>query len=314
MLRQMRGSVYIALVLVAALAGFAYAARVSGLFACQPVEPGSDQYIGLCDVTGFGDYDHGALWFGLERQAVDAASGADILFVGNSRMQAGLSTNYTDHWFDDRQISYFLFGFSHDENYRFVQPALDKLEAGASLYVVNVDNFFDDRLTGPANSAMNEPDSFNRYRQKHFWQKMHNLVCGTIAGVCGGANSIVRNRPNGAWKFRVPKHDRTPVVYDRSVDQGLLRTYERRADQFLQDLNASSSCIVLTVIPDSAMTIASGRALAERLNFPFVAPELDDLTTFDTSHLDEESAARWSMAFMFELEPYVDRCIGGAST
>ena len=107
-----RAGLYSLLVLLAALSGFAYGARTTGLFACQSADSGSDKYIGLCNVTNYGDYDHGAFWFGLEDSAVDAAKQAAVLFIGNSRMQFALSTSALDGWFNSRALQYYLLGFS----------------------------------------------------------------------------------------------------------------------------------------------------------------------------------------------------------
>lgn len=144
------------LILFAAISGFAYGARTTGLFACQPVDRGSDKYIGICNVSNYGDYDHGAFWFGLEEHAVGAAKQATILFIGNSRMQFALSTSALDSWFNSRALKYYLLGFSHDETFQFVGPLLQKMKPRAEIYVINIDNFFDDRLTGPANTLMSD--------------------------------------------------------------------------------------------------------------------------------------------------------------
>ena len=48
---------YILLVLLAAVTGFAISARTDGLFACQAASSGDEQYIGICNVPKYGDFD-----------------------------------------------------------------------------------------------------------------------------------------------------------------------------------------------------------------------------------------------------------------
>jgi hypothetical protein len=312
-----RIGLYSVFVLVAAVSGFIYGARTTGLFACQAPDSGSDQYVGLCNVTDFGDYDHGAFWFGLEPIAVKAATQATVLFVGNSRMQFGLSTGELDGWFRSRELDYYLLGFSQQGNYRFLGPLLQKMRPHAEMYVINVDNFFENMLSGPANSVMNEPESLNRYKQKLYWQIMHERICGASSWLCGNELSFIRKRTNGAWLFKGAdflaraKFGDRPVSYDRSIDQNMLTNYESRAKEFLAAADTEPKCVVLTIIPNSDTSAGTAKALAGRLGLRLVAPEMEGLTTFDGSHLDPASAARWSDVFIQALGPHVEQCLQG---
>jgi hypothetical protein len=312
-----RTSLYCAFVLVAAVSGFIYSARTVGLFACQAPKSGSDRYVGLCNVTDFGDYDHGAFWFGLEPTAIKAATQATVLFVGNSRMQFALSTGELDSWFRTRAVDYYLLGFSHHDNFLFFGPLLQKMRPDAEMYVINVDNFFENKLSGPANSLMNEPESRNRYKQKFYWQKLHERICGTVSRLCGNGFSFIRKRTTGAWLFQganflaQANFSDQPVVYDWSVDSIVLGNYEIRAKEFLAAVAIEPICVVLTNMPNSDTSAGTAKALAERLGLPLVAPEMEGLTTFDGSHLDPDSAARWSYVFIKALGPHVEQCLQG---
>ena len=66
-----RPGLYMLLVLAVALVGGAYSLRKYGIFSCQASGYGSDRYLGYCGATSYGDYDHGAMWFGLEPVARD---------------------------------------------------------------------------------------------------------------------------------------------------------------------------------------------------------------------------------------------------
>ncbi len=78
---------------------FVYKLRVEGIFACPASGYGSNAYVSDCTATSYGDYDHGAFWFGLEPQAQRAAAEADVLVVGSSRLQfafGGFATTFSD--------------------------------------------------------------------------------------------------------------------------------------------------------------------------------------------------------------------------
>src|SRR5215470_9376009 len=87
-----RPSIYVSIVLVALLAGFGFQLRTRTIFSCQADGYGTDRYIAYCNGAGYADYEHGAFWFDLEPSARDFAKIADVLFLGNSRMQVAFST------------------------------------------------------------------------------------------------------------------------------------------------------------------------------------------------------------------------------
>jgi len=134
---------YIWLVLAAALLAGAYGLRAYGIFRCTASGYGSDGYIGYCNTTSYGDYDHGAFWFGLEPAASVAAASAQVLFVGNSRIEFAFSSQATADWFSSLPASYYLLGFTHFENYTFEAPLLRTLRPKAKVYVINIDSWQD---------------------------------------------------------------------------------------------------------------------------------------------------------------------------
>ena len=81
------------------------------IFACQANLYSSDRYIAYCNATGYADYEHGAFWFDLEPSAQTFARNADVLFLGNSRIQFAFSTTATADWFSAASARYYLLGF-----------------------------------------------------------------------------------------------------------------------------------------------------------------------------------------------------------
>ena len=79
------------MVLLVVVATFAAKLRTTGVFAC-PSSYGDHAYLSDCNASNYGDYDHGAFWFGLEPSAQQAAGRAQVLFLGNSRIQFAMGT------------------------------------------------------------------------------------------------------------------------------------------------------------------------------------------------------------------------------
>ena len=304
---------YVIILLVAIAASLAGKVRVRGVFAC-PASYGSIAYLSDCNASNYGDYDHGAFWFKLEPEAERAASQAKVMLLGNSRVQFGFSSPATARWFGDRSIPFFLLGFSHYESVTFVTPVLGRVQPHASAYVINADRFFVEWLSPVSRRVVYEQDARAHYDEKHFWQRLHKPVCGSLPSLCGHEFAVYRSVANGMWfTSGTPPKKPSRVSDSAPGDLEHLPHYVDVAREFISGLKVDRQCVVLTIVPTVDTKRAEAQAIAEALGVLFVAPRIDDLSTFDGSHLSVESAARWSAAFMEAAGPVLERCAGGSA-
>ncbi len=304
-----RTGIYSLLVLAVALGAGAYNLRIYGIFSCSASGYGQNSYLGYCGATGYGDYDHGAIWFGLEPAAVTAARNAEVLFLGNSRTVFGFSSRATDDWFSSHSETYYLLGFSHFENYTFEGPLLERIHPKAKVYVINIDSFFEKAETGPGETVMRNSSAESKYEDKRDWQRSHKAVCGRFAFLCGHNEAIFRSRATGAWSVTGGRFRSEAVSYNDTVDPKKLADYTVAGRAYLGHLSSDPSCTILTIIPAVNTDLATARAIASALGRPFVEPRLDGLVTFDGYHLNRESAQRWSAAFLQQAEPEIQKCL-----
>lgn len=295
------------------LASAVYALRTSGIFACQAQGYGAGRYLSYCQAVKYGDYDHGAIWFGLEPEANRAASQADVIFLGNSRLQFGFSSDTTDRWFAGHSARYYLLGFSHFENQTFEGPLLKRLAPRARAYVINLDTYFENRETQPGGAVMRDPGAEGRYAQKRLMQTAHRLLCQPLPVACADEYTIFRQRADGAWIVAGGSFRPEPVGYDTSLDSARVAVYSVAGASFLSALPVDRSCVIFTFVPTVKTGNPTARAIADSLGAAFVAPELAGLTTFDGSHLDRASAERWSAAFLADAGPLLQRCLTGGT-
>ena len=142
------------------------------------------------------DFEHGALYFNLEPPALDYARDADVLVLGNSRLQVALSNDATADWFKQAAARYYLLAFSYNEDMVFTEDLLRKIHPKASVYIVNVGDFFERRETAAAKSILHDSDARSRYEWKRFAQWLHRPICGTFPKLCGQRFVIFRSRKN----------------------------------------------------------------------------------------------------------------------
>jgi hypothetical protein len=308
----LRPVLYIGILLASIVGTYVVKLRTAGIFGCtaEGYYASTNAYLGFCNASAYGDYDHGAFWFDLEPEARRFAANAAVLFVGSSRMQFAFSSIATDKWFAAAAVPHYLMGFTHTENSTFVAPLLQRLEPHAKVYVINVDQFFLGTETGPASQILHDGDIERRYREKRLWQIAHRALCTRAHAICGHQFAYYRSRQYGHWKaFGNNKPDTSFVSEDPASDEDKWDHYAELARQFIADLPVDRSCVVLTNVPSPNTRSAEAKAIAEAVGLPLVNPQLEGLRTFDGSHLDRPSAERWSAAFFETAGPQIQRCL-----
>ena len=313
-----RPAAYLLIILFSLLAALVYKMRTDGVFACPASGYGSGQYLAYCQTGGYGDYDHGAFWYGLEPEAQRAAAEADVLFLGNSRMQFAFSSAATSQWFSSAAARFYLLGFSYGENALFEGPLLAKLKPKASVYVINVDRFFDESLVTSPTEALRRgsSDTLARYEEKKRWQGFHKGLCASVPALCGHQVAFFRSRDTGVWELKGSEDFKAAAVSDAPADEPV--DHWKRdavlAEEFVSRLPVNRQCVILTIAPWSATSMQEANAIATALKLDLVAPKLDGLRTLDGDHLERASSARWSAAFFDAAGPRIQRCLRDART
>jgi hypothetical protein len=314
-----RWGLYIVAVLAAMVGAFAFHMRNAGIFACPATAYGENHYLGYCQGSAYGDYDHGAVWFGLEPGVREAAAAADVLFLGNSRLQFGFSAPALGRWFAGAGASYYLLGFSHNETARFTQPLLEGLQPRARAYVINVDKFFFERESPPAGEVMHAPDVQARYAAKQAWQAPHRLLCGALPALCGNEISFYRQRDTGEWSYdgshrivsEVIESDRPNYAGGDPKLMAEVAANARAFKAYLDGLGVPQGCVLLTYVPSTENNRRLAEAIAAALGLDLLAPQGEGLRTIDGSHLDRESAETFTTDFLELAGPRLARCLDG---
>ena len=303
-------TIYICVVLITAFVAYAYEFQTGTIFSCQADGYNTDRYLAYCNGANYADYEHGAFYFDLEPSVQNFARNADVLFLGNSRIQVALSTTTTANWFSAASVRYYLLGFSYSTNVLFTEELLHKIRPRARVYVINVDDFFDRSETPPVKMILHDPEARHRYEVKRRWQRIHEPICKTFAALCGVNFVTYRSRENGEFTKHTVEQKFTPVSYDQVIDQNLVNSDTAAAIDFLSHLSVERRCIILTMVPTVETKIGNVKAIATALSMDLVTPEVPEgLWTYDGSHLDQRSAQRWSQAFFRAAGSKIRSCL-----
>jgi len=306
-----RPAMYICVILVGTLASYAYWLRTNTIFSCQADGYNRDRYLAYCNGANYGDYEHGAFYFDLEPSVENFARNADVLFLGDSRLQVAFSTAATADWFSAASARYYLMGFSYYENVIFAEKLLSKIHPRARVYVINVDDFFDRSESPPVKTVLHDPEARNRYEGKRLWQRVHESICKTFSALCGVKFVIFRSWETGAYYTEGAfQHKIIPVSYDQVINQNIVNTNTATAIDFLSHFT-QGKCVILTNVPFVGTEIGKANAIAEGVGMKLVTPgNLEGLQTFDGYHLDQPSAQRWSHAFFEAAGSKIRSCLG----
>jgi hypothetical protein len=307
-----RWTLYSGVVLLAVLASYAYWLQTRSIFACHAPGYRDDRYLAYCGGGNYADFEHGALFYDLEPPALDYARNADVLILGNSTLQVALSNEATADWFKRASARYYLMAFSYNEDMVFTGELLRRMNPRASVYIINVGDFFERRETAAAKTILHDPDARSRYESKRFAQWLHRPICSAFPKLCGRRFVIFRSRETGAY-YRIAQHDepvlpQDAVSYDSWVDPAVVKDGTALAIDFLNQY-AKGKCVILTNVPYPGTKVGNAEAIAAGAGLPLVAPNLDGLNTTDGYHLDRPSADRWSKAFLEMAEPEIRSCL-----
>ncbi len=302
---------YVAVIFLALFAAYVYKIRKETIFACQAALYSSDRYIASCNGTHYADYEHGAFAFGLEPKAENFAREADVLFLGNSRLQFAFSTSATADWFSAVSARYYLLGFTYFENMILAEELLRKIRPRAKVYVINVDDFFDRTENQADKTILHDPTARARYQTKRLWQRVHDPLCKLLGVICGHQFEIFRSRETGAYyaEGMIKLQKITPVSYNEVISQNVVDRNTANAIDFLKQF-VKGKCVILTLVPFVGTKIGDANAIATGLGMKLVAPvNLEGLQTWDGYHLDKRSAERWSQAFFQAAGPEIRSCL-----
>jgi hypothetical protein len=305
-----RPAIYAGIILVAAYIAYGYQIRTQTIFSCPANGYSADRYLAYCQGTDYADYEHGAFQFALEPDALASARNADVLFIGNSRLQMAFSTTATADWFSAVSARYYLMGFLYYENAVFAEELLRAIRPRARVFVINVDDFFGRSESPPVKTILHDPEARRKYEVKQFSQHIHELTCKTFARICGTNFVVFRSRETGAYFTEgLAPRKITPVSYDQIANPDVVESNVAAAIDFLSHF-AQGKCVILTNVPFVETNIGNANAIAKGIGKDLVTPGvLEGLQTYDGYHLDQPSAERWSRAFFLTAGPEIRSCL-----
>jgi hypothetical protein len=279
---------------------------------CPVPPPGT--FLAYCRDETYGDFEHGAFLYGLEREAVRRAQQADVVVIGDSRAQFGFSTAAVRRYFGGRGATFYLLGMGYGSTSGYAAALLQRHAIRPRVLIVNASPFFtDDGPAVPAQVVAGEALTRLAYWRKSIFQPLHRFTCGRAPALCQPRTGAVYRRiDTGAWVWEgvlAPGDLETPLA-GREITSEQEAEAMRLAPEFVREGGFDPGCTIVTDVPGvSADARRVATRVAEAIGGAAVLPHVEGLSSLDGEHLNAASAERWSAAFLEAADRAITRCL-----
>jgi len=318
MRREIGALVYaLMVVLVGCLtAPIAYSGKGISIDGCR-LAPDPDQFISSCLSRRFGDFEHAAFWFGIERTALANLKAADVVFTGSSRTMFAFSTAEVRSYFAARGLRQFNLGFGYEDQQGFFAALAVKHHLHPRVLVIGVDPYFNDRMSLPAVAALDDRWELGRAVVKKMEIWLQPALCYLQVLDCGKQPTAFRSSVDGYFLWRdllMPDRQRPRThqvqLRDFQVNVPLAAS---EAEKFLKRIGMPAECVVLVPMPTTEIWPKPDptKRLAETIGAMYIDADTGaDLTFVDEVHLSFESAKLFSSEFLRAFDRLPQTCLG----
>ena len=283
---------------------------------CWSDRYGGANYLAACANGHFVEYETGAIFYALEPEIAKAVGNADVVVLGSSKAQAAFSSRATLDYFNEKHVHFYLLGFGYDNLAGFALPMLKQRKIKPKLMIVNADPYFIPAIPQSGAGVVGGTwETYSRLASGIVLQKLQRVACLQLPHICQPhERTIYRSRATGQWLWQDSYYPEQAVPLNEMLHSELSQDEFKSAvafgRTFINELAVDRSCIVFTGIPNNTRDAPSiALQLAQHLGVQYIAPEIENLSLLDDSHLNFASAERWSAAFLAMVTPILERCL-----
>jgi hypothetical protein len=239
--------------------------------------------------------------------SISNARAADIIFVGNSRVQLGIREEFIVPLAEQHGLKVFSIGSGHAESVGFAIDVIKKHELKPKVVVILAGaHAYSDRVSAVAKATlkMSRWEAWKLSKETAFsWNvryRLHDFIprIGLFGNRITSRYALYRSELTGWWKPALEPHGTYKTSYKKE-DENYERTL-KYVSKVRTYLAGQGILLVTGVIPYRQTSYKHLAFLKEHLDIPFVHPGLE-LETTDSSHLNLESAKIFTSAFWREF-------------
>ena len=258
---------------------------------------------------------HDVFYYGIG-SSIGHARDAYMLILGNSRTNFAFPSQIMDEFAQKHNITFFNMGLGYGEGNLFSEHIIVAHDLRPKIVIVNADLFFVDKASDRAAEIIatsgwerlkGRIESTGHYCYIRFLRRLFPHFLPRIPPPYmlneRQRSALVRSVQHGTWFVWNRDDNKIPFQPDSDVYKLEKKTVEI-ALRFKNLIEAREGQLILTHVPTNNRNSSRSLAveLAARLNIPCISPDLTGMVTMDGSHLNQESAGRFAVAFLSQLE------------
>jgi hypothetical protein len=280
------------------------------------------------------DYRIGAPLLDLDPRITGAMRSADVLITGSSTAVDTFvltpTDNQLDFYFRAKGLKYYIMAQDGASGFRFRKHLVDSLHLKPKIALMSTGDLEADvfRYT---EHWVQDPDRRKMPIRFGYWAiKLQTYICEYPKPGSGMAARIYdhlerqychgyytpnwMNLENGLLliKYDRPPKKRTQLGPNDAATLGHIEMYWNRTRAILRSPTWNQSCLLFYDIPAPGSNYKVAQEIAKRAGRPVVlaipTPE-KDYWTYDASHMEIDTAARWTKEFLPLLDPQIDNCL-----
>jgi hypothetical protein len=273
--------------------------------------PDSDWYL-ASDFKG--PLDHDVLYYNFGK-SIENAKKADILFLGNSRVQLGLDRGLLESFAKRNCLNYFNMAFANVESYQFPLMIIRKYDLRPKVIIINAEDF-----TGSLSFLAQDVISQGRLQSvllfflRNATYKdilvLHSYAPRWIRETFSATlkehvykHVVYRSRVTGQWS-RPASRKSIPITNKNESDceAGIKEKTFDNAKRFKEEMSKRGTRVVLTLVPHNYSSQNCAEQLAKHIGALMIGVDWHGLSTVDLSHLTKESSQRFTEEFLRKFE------------
>lgn len=277
---------------------------------------GDTMYLAYDDTN----YDHFRYAFEKDDGPIAFAKKADVLLLGNSRLMLGIAPFEFEKYLKPQGVSFHYMGFGQGESHALAKRIIQKERIKPKLVIVNADGaYFRPEYSGFTNWMLGlgekDPADALAYIKSHHYESDHWRAWMGIAPA-----------PQLQKYYMKLEHTRLPMIY-RSLERGFwiiaspeiaykesMQVWKKEGPlpiiprdksrmvangkKFVEMFRKQGTEVVFIVVPNIDHNAEIAHLVGDDMGVSVVDVPWDRYFVFDTSHLDLQSAERYTNAVM----------------
>ncbi len=236
--------------------------------------------------------------------SIEHARRADILLIGNSRVQTGLREAVISEEARKLGLKAFTIATGHADKTRFALELIRKHDLNPRVVIASGGPFvFTEGLSPWAREVMhmNRWEANKRFHERSAaWlvkSRLHRYLPRLDFFNLGPGFPWIhyRSETTGWWRNALEPPGRFPVSLQ--PERKSYRHTLPLARELKQELDSRGALLVLTIVPYLDTRIGHLPYLSRELGVPYILPSFNGMLTADGSHLERNSALRLSADF-----------------